>query len=175
MRLRKGSPLPPATMQQNPLPGAFRGSRQAPVVTRLQQYRDPENSYLGKFQPDVAARQEVRNARATPANPPVPPSPVQTTALPILMTDLSGTIVVAGTAQLAIPQNDKRQRFIMVNPLAAPSVLFFSFKNSPNSQIALNPGEIYNETGPAISIDEIWVQSSVVGHNFGAYEGVAKP
>lgn len=128
-----------------------------------------------RFNPSIAIRQRIRNAQMTPTPPLAPAAPVMAEGYPITMVPYGASILVGGTPQLAIFQNNLRQRFVISNPDTAPGVLHFFFKNTPNNPISLIPAQTWDDDSGRTPIDEIWIVSATTGHVFSAYEGVPAP
>jgi hypothetical protein len=136
------------------------------------------------MQPDVRQQAELREKNARRVPPDIdsekhkPPSRV--TASTITHNDWHGMTVVNLTGVgntptkpagvLAIPQNLRRKKFIIINPDTNVSNIYMSYKNTPYSLIPIYPGGVYVEQGNDVSRDDIYIWCQAA-QPFGAYEG----
>ena len=129
---------------------------------------------IPNMQPDVRQQHAAHLRRSTRL--PGTPDEIElrkVTCSTVTMNDWHNTTIASPNLTvgfLAIPQNRKRKKFVIINPIGGQT-LFYSYKQAPSSLIPVYAGTPSYEQGTDISHDEIWVWCTVA-QLFGAYEGV---
>lgn len=85
--------------------------------------------------------------------------------------DWSGAIAAETKTQIAINRNERRKRFLIINPSTASGSLFLYF--GPTSiPYEIVQGAAWDEAGSEIYIGDLFVSAETVGQRFGAFEGL---
>lgn len=88
----------------------------------------------------------------------------------VVLTDISGTITVGGTAQVLAAANPARQRLQINNPSTATESLSIMYGVDTAGKWEIPKGTNWIEPDP-VSSQEIWIEAPTTGHAFTAYEG----
>lgn len=85
--------------------------------------------------------------------------------------DWSGSILAEAKTQIVINRNERRKRFLIINPGSASGSLFLYF--GPTSiPYEIVQGAAWDEAGSEIYIGDLFVSAETVGQRFGAFEGL---
>ncbi len=85
------------------------------------------------------------------------------------LTDASGTIAVAATAQVAIPASAARKRWTIANPSTQTEILQIMWGAAAAGRIDLLPGASWDESGSSIVGEAVYVIAATLHHPFTAY------
>lgn len=145
------------------------------------QYQEQHEPYNPAVQPDIAQfnqrRHSLKGHRINLADRRKSENEINSslkgTTLTILpqchMAEFSNSIITANVAQIVLPSNLRRVRFVISNTTA--HVIFLSWKQASNAKgvpIAVNGS--FTESNN-VSVDDIWILSQDAGAIIGAWEG----